>query len=195
MACWPVVAAAAAASLHLVGRPVRPLSFLNLPSMHITVKREELTSRAAQELIGALNAELSAAYSEPGATHFALDSAEVAPGRGTFFVAYRERAPVGCGAVRLLDPATAELKRMYVAPSFRGAGIGRRLLQALESEARRLGAERLVLETGVRQAAALALYTRSGFEPIPLYGDYCLSAATSICLGKPLAIGDLQAVP
>lgn len=154
--------------------------------MHITVQREELTSRPAHELIGALNAELRGAYSEPGANHFALDSAEVAPGRGTFLVAYHERAPVGCGAVRLLDPATAELKRMYVTPSLRGAGIGWRLLQALEGEARRLGAERLVLETGVRQAAALALYTRCGFEPIPLYGEYRLSPATSICLGKPL---------
>ncbi len=153
---------------------------------YITVQREELTSRPAQELIGALNDELSGVYSEPGATHFALDPAEVAPGRGSFLVAYREGAPVGCGAVRLLDETTAELKRMYVSPSFRGTGIGWRLLAALEGEARRLGAKRLVLETGVRQVAALALYARCGFEPIPLYGEYRLSPATSICLGKPL---------
>lgn len=154
--------------------------------MHIEVQREELTSDHARKLIGALNVELQAAYTEAGATHFGLDAAEVAPGRGAFLVAYRGGAPAGCGAVRLLDNATAELKRMYVAPQLRGEGIGRRLLEALEAEARRLGAQRVVLETGVRQAAALALYGRCGYEPIPLYGEYCLSAATSICLGKTL---------
>jgi GNAT superfamily N-acetyltransferase len=154
--------------------------------MLISIQREDLTSRPARDLISALDAELSGMYAEPGANHFALDPAEVAPGRGAFLVAYREQTPVGCGAVRLLDPATAELKRMYADPLFRGAGIGFRLLRALEAEARRLGAERLVLETGVRQAAALVLYARCGFEPIPLYGEYRLSPTTSICLGKPL---------
>lgn len=153
----------------------------------VIIQREALTSRVAGELIGALNLELSGMYSEPGANHFGLDPAEVEPGRGAFLVVYRDREPVGCGAVRLLDPATAELKRMYVAPSSRGSGIGRRLVEALEAEARRLGAARVVLETGIRQEAALALYARCGFERIPLYGEYLLSPATSVCLGKVLA--------
>src|SRR4029077_16192844 len=109
---------------------------------------------------------------EPGATHFALDPAEVAPGRGAFLVAREDGVPVACGRVRVLDPATAEVKRMYVAPARRGAGIGWRILGALEHEARRIGAARLVLETGIRQDAALALYRRCGFAPIPLYGEY-----------------------
>jgi GNAT superfamily N-acetyltransferase len=154
--------------------------------MTITIRREELSSPHARELIRALNAELSGLYPEPGATHFGLEADDVVPGRGAFLVAYREAAPVGCGAVRLLEPATAELKRMYVDPALRGLGIGRNLVQALEAEARRLGARRLVLETGTRQAAALALYQRCGFERIPLYGEYQQSSATSICLGKPL---------
>jgi putative acetyltransferase len=155
--------------------------------MQVTVQRAELTSPTALELISALNAELSGMYPEPGATHFALDPAQVAMGRGAFLVAYRDKTAVGCGAMRLIDPATAELKRMYVIPTLRGAGIGWRLLLALEAEAVRLGAERLVLETGVRQTDALALYGRCGFEPIPLYGEYCLSPDTSICLGKRLS--------
>ena len=88
--------------------------------------------------------------------------------------------------MRLLDAATAELKRMYVAPAARGTGVGRRLVAALEAEARSLGARRLVLETGVRQTAALALYRATGFEPIPLYGEYRHSPDTSACLGKEL---------
>ncbi len=75
---------------------------------------------------------------------------------------------------------------MYGAPTARREGLGRRLLAALETEARALGVRHLVLETGVRQTAALALYGDTGFRPIPLYGEYRLSPDTSICLGKDL---------
>ncbi len=152
----------------------------------ITIARAELTADVSRSLIQALNAELRGAYSEPGANHFHLDPEEVAEGRGTFLVLYREGTPVGCGALRVLDGATAELKRMYVSPALRGKGMGRRLVAALEAEARALGVRRLVLETGIRQAAALALYRATGFRPIPLFGEYCLSPETSVCLGKDL---------
>jgi len=154
----------------------------------ITIARAELNDEASLALIGALNAELSGAYSEPGANHFQLDAEEVAEGRGAFLVAYRDGVPVGCGALRLLDEETAELKRMYVSPEARGTGVGRRLVAALEAEARRLGVRRLVLETGIRQVAALALYRATGFHRIPLYGEYRLSPQTSVCLGKELAV-------
>jgi len=88
--------------------------------------------------------------------------------------------------VRLVDAETGELKRMYVSPDVRGKGVGRRLVAALEAEARALGARRLVLETGTRQTAALALYRATGFDPIPLYGEYEQSPETSVCLGKDL---------
>jgi putative acetyltransferase len=152
----------------------------------ITIRRVELTADVSRTLIDALNAELRAVYPEPGATHFQLNPHEVAEGSGTFTVVYRNELPVGCGALRLLDPETAELKRMYVSPAERGKGLGRRLVAALEAEALALGVRRLVLETGVRQAAALALYRATGFKEIPLYGEYCLSPETSVCLGKDL---------
>jgi len=157
-----------------------------MASETITIARAELTSDVSLTLIGSLNAELSGVYAEPGATHFQLDPEEVAEGRGAFLVVYREGTPVGCGALRLLDAETAELKRMYVSPTLRGTGLGRRLVAALEAEARALGVRQLVLETGVRQAAALALYRATGFQPIPLYGEYCCSPETSVCLGKDL---------
>jgi GNAT superfamily N-acetyltransferase len=152
----------------------------------ITIERAELTDDGCRSLIDSLNAELSARYPEPGARHFQLSPQEVADGRGTFLVVYRDGTPVGCGALRLLDADTAELKRMYVSPTARGRGLGRRLVAALEAEARALGIRRLVLETGVRQAAAIALYRATGFHPIPLYGEYRLSPETSVCLGKDL---------
>ena len=157
-----------------------------MDSATITIVRTELTADVSRALIGALNAELTGIYPEPGATHFHLGPDEVAEGHGAFLVVYRERTPVGCGALRLLDDETAEIKRMYVSPDVRGTGLGRRLVAALEAEARALGVRRLVLETGVRQAAALALYRATGFHPIPLFGEYRLSPETSVCLGKDL---------
>jgi GNAT superfamily N-acetyltransferase len=135
---------------------------------------------ASRRLIEALNAELSGASPEAGATHLGLVPEEVSGRQGAFLVVYVDGAPVGCGAVRLMDPATGELKRMYVAPVLRGMGLGRRLVDALGVEARALGARRMVLETGIRQAAAIALYRRCGFESIHLYGEYSLSANTSL---------------
>lgn len=153
----------------------------------ITIVRADLADDASRALIQALNAELSEMYPEPGANHFGLDPAEVAEGRGAFLVARRDGVPVGCGALRMLEGDTGELKRMYVAPEARGTGLGRRLVEALEAEARTLGVRRLVLETGTRQQAALALYRATGFAPIPLYGEYTSSPETSLCLGKQLA--------
>ena len=157
-----------------------------MTSETITIAPAELTAEVSRGLIASLNAELSGLYPEPGANHFQLDPDEVARGRGTFLVVYLGRTPVGCGALRLLDAETAELKRMYVSPLERGKGLGRRLLAALEAEALALGVRRLLLETGVRQAAALALYRATGFQPIPLFGEYCLSPETSVCLGKDI---------
>ena len=152
----------------------------------ITIARADVTAEVSRALIKSLNDELRRLYSEPGANHFRLDPEEVTGGRGTFLIVHQDGVPVGCGAVRLLDAQTAELKRMFVAPSVRGTGLGRRLVKALEAEARALGAGRLVLETGVRQAAALALYRATGFQLVPLYGEYCLSPKTSVCFGKEL---------
>ena len=74
---------------------------------------------------------------------------------------------------------------MYVAPSFRGRGIGARLLTALEAEARRLQLLRIVLETGERQPEALALYRRAGYVVIPAFGGI-RRHALSLCMEKRL---------
>ena len=154
--------------------------------MNFRIERAEPGSPEAMALIAALNLELSGAYPEAGATHFGLEAADVAPGHGAFLVAYQDERAIACGAVRLIDPSTAELKRMYVEPDVRGSGFGRRLVDALEREATLLGAARVVLETGIRQTAAIVLYAHSGYTPIPLYGEYTASPGTSVCLGKTL---------
>jgi GNAT superfamily N-acetyltransferase len=154
-------------------------------SSDISVRRAEISPPIVQQLILALNAELEAMYPEEGANHFRLDVEEVANGRGAFLVAYRDGQAVGCGAVRRNDPQVAEIKRMYVIPEARGRGIARQILIALESEARQLGVSRLVLETGLRQIEALALYRRAGFVDIPLFGEY-IDSPLSVCMEKNL---------
>ena len=114
-----------------------------------------------------------------------MDADEVALGRGAFLVATRERRPVGCGAVRRIEEQTGEIKRMYVTPEERGHGVGRALLAALEAEARALGLSRLVLETGVRQQEAIALYRRAGFLDAAPFGEY-VSSPLSLCMAKDL---------
>jgi len=166
-----------------------------LRSLDLEIAPAPLTGEVARELITALNAELAAMYPEPGATHFRLDPSEVGPGAGAFVVATLRGAPVGCGAMRCLRDAdlvaelganVGELKRMYVAPSVRGTGVGRGLLEQLEREARTLGLARLVLETGTRQLAALRMYRAAGYKDIAPYGEYVASPDTSVCLSKTL---------
>jgi putative acetyltransferase len=154
----------------------------------VTIKRESLACAAAQDLILALNRELDERYPEEGANHFRLDPTEVAEGRGGFYIARLGQAIAGCGAVRLIDAGAAEIKRMYVPPALRGRGIAMRILSHLEGEARRLGATRLVLETGERQFESVALYRHAGFVEIPRYGEY-VDSPLSLCMGKPLLGG------
>jgi len=150
----------------------------------LSISRGDLGDEDVLALIAELNAELALRYPEPGANHFRLDPDEVAAGRGALLIARLDGAPVGCGAVRLLDGDTAEIKRMFTRPAARGGGVGRALLAALESEARALTARRLVLETGTRQQEALALYESHGFARIPPFGEYIATADTSVCMQK-----------
>lgn len=155
--------------------------------MALTIAQDSLESAAAETLIAALNAELAALYHEPGANHFSLTADEVMAGTGAFLIAREGGTPVGCGAIRPCGEGM-EVKRMYVVPGARGRGISRRILSALEDAARDLGASTLVLETGIRQHAAIALYERHGFQRIPPFGEYIASAATSICMRKSLRL-------
>ena len=75
---------------------------------------------------------------------------------------------------------------MYVSLNVRGQGIGRALVASLELEAKALGCKRLVLETGVRQQEALALYARTGFAVIPPFGEY-VGSPLSVCMAKDLS--------
>lgn len=111
-----------------------------------------------------------------------VDPAEFAPPRGLFLVAYVDGTPAACGGWRA-HGADAELKRMYVSPAFRGRGLARAVLEALERTAAEAGFARVILETGQRQPEAIALYRSSGYEPVPSFGFYA-EAPEAVHLGK-----------
>lgn len=94
---------------------------------------------------------------------------ELAPPYGAFYLAALDAEPVGCGGVRRLDPATAEVKRMYVAPAARGRGVARALLQRLEADAAAWGCGVVRLDTGAGMEEALGLYRRGGYREIADY--------------------------
>jgi GNAT superfamily N-acetyltransferase len=154
--------------------------------MSASIRSVTLDLPEVTRLIKALNAEMEQRYPEEGANHFRLDAEEVAPGRGAFLVAYDGTQEVACGAVRLNEPGLAEIKRMYVVPQWRGRGIAKQLLAELEQHAVRIGARRLVLETGERQPEALAVYRRAGFVEMPRFGEY-VDSPLSVCMGKTLS--------
>ena len=103
----------------------------------------------------------------------------------TVIVATIDDVTVGCGCFKPFDAETVELKRFFVDPDRRGAGIGRAVISALEAWAKELGYRAAVLETGVEQARAIALYEGSGYARIPSYGPY-VGLPLSICMRKPL---------
>ena len=153
--------------------------------MKVTIDSEPFESPDARRLIAALDTHLASRY--PPEQRFGpnLKPAHLGRGLGTFVIARADGRAIGCGALRLLDETTAEVKRMYVEPEQRGRGVSKEILKHLESAAATLGARRLVLETGVYQEEAIGLYLRSGYSQIDCWGEYTTSP-TSVCYEKQL---------
>ena len=91
------------------------------------------------------------------------------PPRGRFLVAWSDDLPVGCVALRALEGSMAEVKRLWVDASARGQGLSRRLMAAIEAEARDIGYQRLRLDTNSALTEAIALYRATGWTDIPPY--------------------------
>ena len=96
---------------------------------------------------------------------------ELTPPSGVFLVARLEGQPIGCGALKVKDREIGELKRMWVARSARGLGVGRRILETLEGRAREIGLGILRLETNRTLKEAQALYRKSGYREVARFND------------------------
>jgi DNA-binding MarR family transcriptional regulator/GNAT superfamily N-acetyltransferase len=96
---------------------------------------------------------------------------EVRPPAGAFLVAYLHGEAVGCGAVKHHADRPAEIKRMWISPKARGLGLGRRLLETLESCAVAGGARVAHIETSAVLVEALSLYRSTGWAEVPAFND------------------------
>jgi len=96
---------------------------------------------------------------------------------------YHDEIPVACGAIKLYEPGTMEVKRMFTRPAWRGRGIAIKVLIELEAWAAEMGYKRCILETGTRQPYAIALYRKAGYVQIPNYGQY-KGVENSVCFEK-----------
>lgn len=100
------------------------------------------------------------------------DAEDYRPPRGVILLALSGNAPLGCVALHRLAPGLGEVKRLWVMPQARGQGLARRLMQAIEDEARALGLTRLNLDTHERLTGAIALYRKTGWTDAPPYSGY-----------------------
>jgi DNA-binding MarR family transcriptional regulator/ribosomal protein S18 acetylase RimI-like enzyme len=100
-----------------------------------------------------------------------VDAADMSEPRGLLLIAWLRGDAVGCGALRLHGDTSAEIKRMWVSPTARGLGLGRRLITELESHAREHGIQVLRLDTNRTLTEAIALYRSSGYVQVPRFND------------------------
>jgi GNAT superfamily N-acetyltransferase len=152
----------------------------------LTLLVESADSGVARQLIRELDADLLQRY--PNQWIHGLHPDDVLDPGLIFVVARAGTRAVGCGALRKLGPGMAEVKRMFIAPGFRGRGYSRMILTFLESKARSSGYLTLRLETGKKQPEAIGLYVSAGYREIPSYGEY-VGNPFSVCFEKVLQEG------
>jgi GNAT superfamily N-acetyltransferase/DNA-binding MarR family transcriptional regulator len=137
----------------------------------LRIERVSPASPAARGCVASYFAELDRRFErgfDPAAS-LSADDRELVPPHGAFLVAAIDGEPVACGAVKLVSTGVGSLKRMWVADSVRGLGIGRRMLEALEQEARGLGVIRLRLETNRALEEAIRLYRSAGYSEVAAF--------------------------
>lgn len=139
----------------------------------VEVRIENPSTAAGQFCIQSYFDELDARFEtgyDPGRSLFE-EAAELTEPVGLFLVARLREDPIGCGGLRLHGSESAEIRRMWVAPSARGLGLGRRILSELEEHARRRGVRVVRLVTNRTLREAIALYRSSGYVEIEPFGD------------------------
>lgn len=100
-------------------------------------------------------------------------------------VAYKDNVAIACGTFKAFNDNTVEIKRMFTKPKFRGIGIAGKVLNALETWAKELVYNSLILETGKRQIEAVSFYKKCEYIITPNYGQY-KGMENSVCFKKEL---------
>ncbi len=100
-------------------------------------------------------------------------------------ICYKNDACVGIGAYKEFEPNSAEIKRMYTVPEYRGKGIAKAILAELETWAKEENYTTAILETGFLQIDAISLYQKVGYEISENFGQYT-GVDNSICMKKKI---------
>ncbi len=135
-----------------------------------------------KSLVRELDLELHATYGLIQAQYDKLNTTE---NINQVVVGYIDDNTVACGCFKMFDQNTVELKRMFVKVEERGSGIASMIIIDLEKWAIEMGFSKVVLETGIKQEAAMRFYTKHGYSKISNYGPY-IENPNSICMSKPL---------
>lgn len=98
---------------------------------------------------------------------------------------YENEIPLGCGAIKVYEPRTMEVKRMFTLHEARGKGVASQVLTELETWASELSYKKCILETGLMQPEAIALYKKCGYKIVSNYGQYA-GMENSVCFEKIL---------
>jgi len=98
---------------------------------------------------------------------------------------YDDKRPIACAGFKLYDGDIAEVKRVFLTTEYRGKGISKLLMSALEDKAKRQGYSSLILETGRPLSSAIGLYQKIGYRIIDNYGEY-KDMRESICMRKDI---------
>ncbi len=139
----------------------------------VEVGIEDPTSAAARFCIESYFSELDTRFDsgfDPRRTN-SPDFAELTEPVGMLLVARLRKEPVGCGALKFVGADRADIKRMWVAPTARGLGVGRRLLTELEDCARERGMRVVQLETNKTLREAISLYRSAGYMEVDAFND------------------------
>jgi GNAT superfamily N-acetyltransferase len=132
----------------------------------VIISEERADSADVRWCFGQYAAELGRLFGYLVDEALPLGSDDLTPPRGLVLIARRDGVAIGCGAVKLRQPKVAEIKRMWVAPSMRGQGIGRELLVALEARALAAGKSVARLDSNERLPTALAMYYAHGYREV-----------------------------
>jgi len=142
------------------------------PSVDIDAVREDADVVAARSLFREYAAAIGIDLEYQGfSAELAALPGQYSPPSGELLLAKVDGVAAGCVALRALDRSTSEMKRLYVRPTIRGLGLGKRLVQAAISTARQFGYADLRLDTLGTMVSAQELYRRLGFVEIPPYGS------------------------
>ena len=139
----------------------------------LEIERADPASGAARWCIAQYFAEINRRFDggfDPANTIPVQDS-DFVPPRGAFLLASVDGEPIGCGSVKVMAQHVGWVKRMWIAETARGLGVGRRMLEALERQAHDLGVTTLRLDTNKALEEAIALYRSAGFREVPPFND------------------------